>query len=123
MVTLTNIPFADNSRFPIVLNDQEIGVKAQVDYENEINEYVLDLNGEAYESLLYLSPTFNPFDIDVKTICATVTINDQVILDGTTQEWQPLAVEDAIYSQLSLNEYVTSIKVDLLSSYIKGAKV
>ena len=92
MVTFTNTPFDDNSRLPIVLNDEEIKVKAEVDYDDEINEYVLYLNGEAYENLLYLSPTFNPFDKEVKTICATVTINDKVILDGTTQEWNPLAV-------------------------------
>lgn len=76
-----------------------------------------------YECLVYLAPDFNPDINEVRTVCASVTINDKEILNGTTQEWQPAAVQHAIYSKIDTDEPITSIKVDLINSYIRGAKV
>lgn len=85
--TFSNIPFADtSSTFPLVLNDEEIGVKALVDFDTDIKQYVLDLNGEPYEAHYFLDPSFNPESKEVKSLYAIVSMNDKDILGETYNE-------------------------------------
>ena len=39
--------------------DDESGVKALVDWDSEISEFILDLNGEPYEDYMYLDSSFS----------------------------------------------------------------
>lgn len=68
MATFTNIPFGDTSKLPLTLIDEELGVKALVDFDEEIHEFVLDINGEPFECHVYLDPSFNPDSKEVKSI-------------------------------------------------------
>ena len=78
--------------FPITLSDDVSGVKALLDWDEEIKEYVLDLNGEPFENLVYLDPSHNPDDLETKTISAKITINEKLITDGGGIEWQPFTL-------------------------------
>ena len=86
-------------------------MKAQMNFDEKIKEYYIDLNGEPYEGLVYLDPEFNPDGKELKLICAKVLINDKEILSNTTQEWQPSALQHAIYSQIGDEESIFSIEV------------
>ena len=123
MATFTDIPFGSTSCLPITLIDETIGVKALVDYDEEIKQFVLDLNGEPFEGLIYLNPNFDPENKEVRTIQANLYINDKKIFgidkdedagtqDAGTQEWQVSAVQGAIYEQIAENERITSIRVE-----------
>ena len=57
--SFTNKPFDDTSIFPITLQDPESGIKALFDWDDEMEKFCLDLNGEAFEGLLYLDPTYS----------------------------------------------------------------
>ena len=46
------------SIFPITLNDEVSGVKATVDFDEEIGEFVYDINGEPFENHLFLDASF-----------------------------------------------------------------
>ena len=96
--TLTNVSFEDKSQLPITLSDEEIGVKAIVDWNFDISEFMLDINGKPFESHFYMAPNFNPDDdIKLKKITANVTTNQQKIMeDDMTQEWQPFSVQNAL---------------------------
>lgn len=50
--TFTGQAFGDMmSELPVVLNDVESGVEAVVDFDTEIKEWVLNINGEPFETL------------------------------------------------------------------------
>ena len=57
-----------------------------MDFDEEIREYVLDLNGEPYEGLFYLANDFDPSDKKFKVIEVDVDINGKNVLSGF-QEW------------------------------------
>ena len=82
----SNVPFGDTSKFPITLLDDAIDVKGVVDFDEGIREFVLDLNGEPLETLVYLDPTYDPDNKEVKTVCAYAYINNITIFKGTL-EW------------------------------------
>lgn len=94
-------------------------MKAFLDYSEEINEFVCDLDGDPYEGHPYLDPSHNPYIKEVKKITAYIAINDKEILGysdrgGTfagTQEWQPSDMQSAIYNIIRYNEPITSIKI------------
>lgn len=68
--------------------DEEINVKAAVDWCYDKNEFMLDINGEPLENHMYLDPNFDPDDLQIKYITADVRINDLMIINHEmTQEW------------------------------------
>ena len=88
MARITNIPFEDSSSFPLTVNDELIKVKAEVGFDEEIGQYYLDLNGEPYESLVFLNQDYNPTGKEVKKFAAWVKINEKEILsEQTLHEW------------------------------------
>ena len=111
----TRVPFGDITPFPIILMDEEIGVKAVVDFDEETQEFLLDLNGECYEDLVYLDPSFTPEDKEVKLIKAEVRINGKQVLDGSAIEWLPHTMQFAIYSQIGEDEPIKSIEIKNVS--------
>ena len=86
--TLAGKPIGDSTAFPLTLNAEEIGVKAIIDLDIAIDEYLVDINGEPYECLPYLDPSFNLEDTEIKTISGWIKINEKIVLEGGA-EWQP----------------------------------
>ena len=56
--------FGDLSAFPIVITDEVSGVKAIVDWDTESSEFILDIDGEPFENLVYLDPSFSLEDTE-----------------------------------------------------------
>lgn len=56
--SVTNVSFGDTSAFPIVLNEENIGVKIVLDFDQGVDEYLVDVNGEPMECLPYLDSSF-----------------------------------------------------------------
>lgn len=108
----TGTTFSDTSIFPITLSDDDSGLKALVDWDEGILEYILDLNEEPFENLVYLEPSHNPDNNETMTISAKITINGKLITDGGGIEWQPYVLQHAIYSQVDDSEPITSIKIE-----------
>ena len=44
---------------PIKIVDEVSGVKASVDFDEDIQEFILDLNDEPFESYLFLDSSFS----------------------------------------------------------------
>ena len=65
----------DKSRLPLTLQDEDIGVKAVIDWSTDSQEFVLDINGEPFEGYVYIEPDFDPDSLKLKFITATATIN------------------------------------------------
>lgn len=49
----------DTRAFPVTLIDPETGIKAVVDIDDFTGFFILDLNGQAFEALVYLDPSFS----------------------------------------------------------------
>ena len=85
----------------MTLIDEEIDVKAFVDWCDEINEFVLDINGQPFESHVYIEPNYNPDDLKLKFITATVAVNQKKIIDDEmTQEWSANSMQNAFYDTI-----------------------
>lgn len=95
----------------MTLNDEISGIKATVDFDDEIGEFVFDIDGEPFENLVYLDPSFSLEDTEVKLFFAQIEINNKIITDGGGQEWAPHILQFAIYAQIGDDEAITSIKV------------
>ena len=54
----TGVPFSETrSLFPVTLSDEVSGIKATVDFDEELGEkgeFVFDINGEPFENHLYV---------------------------------------------------------------------
>ena len=88
----TNKKFSDApSIFPVTLTDDVSGIKAKVDFDEDVGEFFLEINDEPFENLSFLDASFSLDDTQVKILNATVTINEKVISEGG-QEWQPAAM-------------------------------
>lgn len=85
-------PFGDLSAFPIVITDDVSGVKALLDWDRDLSEFILDIDGEPFENFVYLDPSFSLEDTETKTIQAKISINDKIITDGSGIEWLPHVV-------------------------------
>ena len=85
--TRSGIAFADiASVLPCTLVDDVSGVKAFIDWDEEAEEFILDLNGEPFENLVFLDDSFSLEDTETKVLNATVTINDEIISEAGC-EW------------------------------------
>lgn len=96
--------------FPVAFNDTVSGVKTFVDWEDEIGQFVLDINGEPYENYAFLDSTFNLDDTQIKTLSASISLNKKVIFEGGG-EWQPTSLQFAIWERIDESEPITSIEV------------
>ena len=74
--TFTGQAFGDTAVFPAVLHDTESGIEAVINFDAEIKEYVLDINGEPFETLNYLVSDKKFTDKQDETIYAFVRINN-----------------------------------------------
>ena len=85
---------------PITLSDDVSGIKATVDFDEELGEsgeFTFDINGEPFENHLFLDSSFSLDDTKTKIINAKVSINEKVISEGG-KEWQPSSMQHAIWS-------------------------
>ena len=96
---------------PIVLNDEISGIKATVDFDEEVGEFVFDINGEPFENLPFLDSSFSLDDKKTKVLCAKVSINEKVISEGG-KEWLPTSMLHAIWEKIKETEPITSVKVE-----------
>ena len=107
----TGKTFSDAAEvFPVTLYDAESGAKAKVNFDADVGEFVLDINDEPIENYLWLDPSFSLDDTEVKILDATVTINNKVISEGG-KEWQPAAMQHAIWDQIHEEEKINSVKI------------
>ena len=67
---------------PITFSDDISGIKATVDFDEEVKEFVFDINGEPFENHPFLDSSFCLDDKETKIICAKVSINEKVISEG-----------------------------------------
>ena len=83
----TGIPFGGtNSVCPIVLSDVVSGIKATVDFDEIVGEFVFDINEEPFENHLFLDSSFSLDDTKTKVLCAKVSINEKVVSEHG-KEW------------------------------------
>lgn len=97
---------------PIILLDEVSGVKAYVDFDKEVKEFVFDIDGEPFENLLFLDSSFCLEDSDAKTWSAKITMNEDVIHDGAA-EWNPYSLQHAIFDYLDENNVlIRAMKIE-----------
>ena len=99
------------SIFPVTRTDDVSGIKAKVDFDEDVGEFFLEINDEPFENFPFLDASFSLDDTQVKIISATVTINEKVISEGG-QEWQPGAMQHAIWDQIDEEEKIISLKIE-----------
>ena len=95
------ISFSDAPNlFPVVLSDDVSGIKATVDFDEELGEngeFVFDINGEPFENHLFLDSSFCLEDVETKAVCAKVSVNEKVVSEGG-KEWHPVWMQQAIWA-------------------------
>lgn len=64
-------------------------MKAVVDWDLEISEFILDLNGEPFENYMYLDSSFSLDTSEAKIMSAEILINGKSVSKGGC-EWQPV---------------------------------
>ena len=117
---VTGLPFDDiSSQLPITLSDKESGVKAVVDWELELQEFILDLNGEPFENYMYLDSAFSLEASETKIMSAEIVINGKTVSKGGC-EWQPVLLQHKIWAVIEDHEPITSIKVIKLRETTTG---
>lgn len=77
----TRQPFNDPTAWPISISDTETGMKAQVDFDDEADKFLLDLNGEAFESLTYLDPTYCADEAKAVSFGGKIWVNGKLVTD------------------------------------------
>lgn len=70
-----------------MLRDKESGIEAVVDFDTETGEYVLNINGEPFETLKYLVSDQKLSNKEVETISAAVKINGGAQIMGSEEKW------------------------------------
>lgn len=77
-------------------------MKAVVDFDDEADKFLLDLNGEAFESLTYLDPTYCADEAKAVSFGGKIWVNGKLVTDQGF-EWSP-AVLHHILMQANPNE-------------------
>lgn len=109
--TFSGKPFGDMSAFPVTISDPISGKKATVDFDEEEVCFLLDIDGEPFESLVFLDSTFSLEDDKTKACDFKISLNDKAVNDSGF-EWQPHVLQHAIYAALDDDEPITSIKIE-----------
>lgn len=108
----SGVAFADISNyFPVAFSDPISGAKTLVDWDDEVEQFLLDINGEPFENHPYLDPTFSLDDTQIKVLSAKILINKKLISEGSS-EWQPAFLQHAIWHKIEENEPITSISIE-----------
>ena len=109
---ITGKKFSDApSIFPVILTDDVSGIKAKVEFNEEVGQFTFDINEEPFENFPFLDASFSLDDTEVKIVSATVLINDKLISEGG-KEWQPASMQHAIWDQIHEEEKITSVKIE-----------
>lgn len=87
-----------------------MGVKAIIDFDHQIDEYLVDINGEPYECLPYLDPSFSLEDTEIKTISGWIMVNDKIVHEGGA-EWQPYVLQHSIFAKIHDEEPINKIEI------------
>ena len=107
----TGIDFRDTtSCFPLPLIDVANGVKAEIIWDDENEEFCLNVDGEEFEHLPFLDTTFALEDTRITSLNATVSLNQKVVSEGG-KEWQPVFFSKEI-EQTIFKDMISSLKVE-----------
>ena len=100
----TGIPFNETaSALPITLSDDVSGIKATVDFDLEVGQFVFDINGEPFENHPFLDSSFTLEDTETKIISAKISINEKIVSEGG-KEWQPAYMQHSIWNEIQDKE-------------------
>ena len=106
------IPLSETaSIMPTTLSDDVSGIKATVDFDEEVGEFVFDINGEPWETHLFIDSSFDMDDMITKIINAQISINQKVVSEHG-KEWQLVYHQNEIWAKIGEREPITSIKVE-----------
>lgn len=64
-----------------MIADAETGIKAQVDIDDDTKKFLLDINGEAFESLTYLDPTYSADEDKAVSFGGKIWVNGKLVSD------------------------------------------
>ena len=70
------------SAFPVTISDPESGKKGIVDFDDEEICFLLDLDGEPFESLVFLDSTFDLEDDKTKACDFKIKVNNKAVNDS-----------------------------------------
>ena len=96
---------------PVTLTDEVSGIKATVDFDQDQNKFVFDINGTPNENYPFLDSSFSLEDTEVKIIDAKISMNDTVVSEGG-KEWLDASLQQAIYTKIEEEEPIKSFKVE-----------
>lgn len=66
--TITGKTLDNNDELPATLFNQELNLKIMVDWDLDISKYAVSINGDPFESLPFLDPSFSK-SIFVSGLC------------------------------------------------------
>jgi len=97
----------------MTFTDEESGIKATVDVDEESGEFIFDMNGEPWENHVFLDESFALDDTQVKLFHSKITLNGKVVVEGYN-EWDRYSLQHKIWKKIDDKEPLTDIRVELV---------